>query len=248
MCWSADVSGAFGCLDLIFVGILLYQKGVSSSSKSSSSFHGTYAAFLSVVAAQEWAQYALWKWANLNPNNDNYCSTQDKLFSLAASGTAQSIPLVLLLCDSGQPSPHDVNQRPTDERRRQFRQRAWILWCAQFVMVVVSVCYSGRYCVMQGKNHHQVWICASAVYETAGYPAYFVSLALYALSAGAALEALSLPVHEKQWIQGIGLANGAVAYGIYSWTLEACSIWCWSAFAYGLYFCLKDSVVLHRNP
>jgi hypothetical protein len=45
---------------------------------------------------------------------------------------------------------------------------------------------------------------------------------------------------EKQWMAGIGIANGVVAYGIYSWTLEACSIWYWRAFSYGIYFTTKD--------
>jgi len=81
----------------------------------------------------------------------------------------------------------------------------------------------------------------SAVYAVGGYPLYYATLAMYLVSAVLAMEEMSLsswlPRHEKRWIYAIGLASGVVAYGRYSWTLEACSVWCWSAFSYGIYFC-----------
>lgn len=230
MCWSAEVSWAFASLDLVFIGVLLCKRHRN----------GVYIAFLCAIAAQEWAQYFLWRRGHLLDEALSCSTATDVALSLTASLSAQSVPLTLiggaLYYDYGGGSYAALNK----ERSTRIAWEAFGWWLSQFVILTACVIYSGKYCVTVGPNHHQVWICASAVYEVGRYPLYFLSLFQYIMSAGRALWALPLPTHERQWILGIALTNGFVAYGIYSWTLEACSIWCWSAFSFGIYFCVKD--------
>lgn len=116
-------------------------------------------------------------------------------------------------------------------------RKAAVAWLAGVVIIVACVVHTQTYCIELGQRHHQVWICASAVYRTGGYPLYFLMLLFYLASALYSLFALpSIPTSQRQWIYAIGLTNAAVAFGMYCWTLEACSIWCWSAFTYGIYF------------
>lgn len=237
MCWSKDVSFAFGCLDLVFVAILLYKK----SNSNGKSLHGVYAAFLTSIAAQEWSQYAVWKHQG-NLKDATNCSHLEMLYSLGATGSAQVVPLVLLV--GAIVTRSDRYLRLEEDIEMFWSKIRWSLsmWLAQFLIIVACVVFTGMYCVTVGTHHHQVWICASAVYQAGGYPLYFLTLVQYLLSAIFAIGALPLSPLEKSWIYAIGITNGLIAYGLYCWTLEACSIWCWSAFTYGIFFCVKDEM------
>lgn len=229
MCWSQEVSFTFACLDLVFVATLLYRGRL------------TYAVFLGAISLQEWAQWAVWKTGSLEQENhdERSCTPRDIALSFTASGAAQSIPVILAL--SAWCSRSNLKHAPTEDTRNRLIQQSLLWWLVQFLIIVACVWYSGIYCVQLGRNHHQVWICASSVYETGGYPLYLLTLVQYLASAILALKALPIDNIERQWIYGIGLANGVVAYGVYCWTLEACSIWCWSAFGYGIYFCFMGN-------
>lgn len=280
MCWSANVSWAFASLDLVFVAILVFrmvtkqrQRQPVGNHNSPRHLDGTIALCLMSVALQEWAQWAVWKSGimirsdSTDAQKQAACTPYHIFLSFAASGAAQSIPLILIVSamremnfwrgieysslatsssDSQSLSP-SLQQRGVTGKsavlEKQLAQAALLCWLAQFAIIVMCVLSSGIYCVQLGKNHHQVWICASSVYAMGGMPLYLLILVLYILAAGCALEAMPLPDRERQWIQAIALTNGAVAYGLYCWTLEACSIWCWSAFSFGIYFCLRDYVM-----
>jgi hypothetical protein len=242
MCWSASVSGAFALLDGIFIIVLLVQRRhqrqlSQSNSIAPPSYHALYVAFLAAITLQECAQYVLWKNDSLESQESSCDNLLDVGGSLLASTSAQSVPMILLAASYWE----QYDKLETRVYCETLRIRSFLCWSLQCAVIVLCIVLTGQYCVTMGPHHHQVWICASAVYESGGYAFYFFTLACYIASAYMALECLvGLPVREKEWIVGIGVANGIWTYGMYCWTLEACSIWCWSGFTYGIYFCLKD--------
>jgi hypothetical protein len=127
MCWSAEVSWTFGLLDLVFVAVLLRFKMKNTKAFA---YHGTYAAFMLAIAAQEWAQYAVWRLGHLRDDSSSSrelaCSSAaDVAFSFAATMSAQSIPLIFLASAFWEPpeAPHpslwrEYSSLSTDESER----------------------------------------------------------------------------------------------------------------------------------
>jgi hypothetical protein len=217
-------------VDLFFVGALLLKTYRVSASATHGIRYGTYAALLFFITVQELAQYGAWQSGHLLTTDEPRarCAGSDIFFSLLATGSALLVPVVPMISAAATPSPTKANR---------LLRTAFGSWLALLTIVVACVVHTRTYCIELGKNHHQVWICASAVYRTGGYPLFSLAMLLYIVSGLYALFAVpTIPPIERWWICGIGLTTAAVSFGIYGRTLEACSIWCWSAFILGLYF------------
>ena len=223
MCWNESVSMAFAIVDAIFCLALFHRRRQSDA---------IYAAFLAAIAAQEWAQYLVWR------RGIHTCTAIDICYSLLASSAAQSIPVIAQIAAA--------RSKNKDAAQEVSLRRSIVFWWIQFVITVAAVWYTGNYCVLLGDNHHQVWICASAVYDLGGYLLYLTTVSCYFASGFYGLDTLPVPLREKRMAQFITTANLIVSYSLYFWTLEACSVWCWSAFAFGFYFYFRDGIHFNR--
>lgn len=213
MCWSAPVSLAFGVLDLLCIAVLVCRRRGDDV---------RYAAMLAGVAAQELAQYGLWA-----DGLGGACTRRKALLSFATMAGSHAIPVAMLLLAH-------------PKCRRQAAQGAGML-AAEAAIVLGSVAATGWHCVEVGPRGHQVWPCARAVHGAGGFPLYVLSLVLYAGAIVRALDAMLLPPAEAKWITRIGTGTVGAVYLVYAWTLEACSVWCWSAFSLGLYLVLRPA-------
>lgn len=245
MCWSAPVSCMFGTLDLLAILFLLNR---------SKGRDVTYACLLGSIAFQEWAQFLVW-WSDSAVESQEECTMHKALIGIHTFLGSNSIPAVLIwrsVVDHRQSSAslsasaeHHPPPASNDENNNTIvllRIKAFVLWITSTLLVVVAAIYTNSYCIMVGPRHHQIWICAQSIYKLGGYPLYFVSLTMYGSSIVYGLIALNLPHKERLWIGWIGFVCGVVSYGLYFYTLEACSIWCWSAFSIGVYLCLRQPI------
>ena len=214
MCWSEEVSLAFSLVALLCIAILLCRQRENDA---------RYAAMLSGVAAQELAQYALWADGLSGP-----CTRRKALLSMATMAGSHAIPVSMLLL--------------AHPKCRKEAVQGFALLAAEAAVVIGSVVVTSLHCVEVGPSGHQVWPCARAVHGAGGIPLYALSLVLYAGAIVKALSAMRLPTLETKWITRIGTCTVSAVYLMYACTLEACSVWCWSAFLLGLYFvCRPES-------
>lgn len=172
-----------------------------------------YVAMLSGVVAQEWCQFVVWRLLDRSER----CRPLLAVASIAAMLASQAIPL-------------GVADRV-----------ALGLWGAQLVVVFVCLFLSGQWCARVGQNHHQQWICAQSLYAVGGFPLYLASFALYAAAWVRGFRTLDLPRHEKLIFKRIAGLSAALVYAYYTVTLEACSVWCWSAAALCTYAVLRPT-------
>ena len=266
MCWSARVSFWFGCLDLAFVSLLLLAKRMhlhhrhvplKHENHNQSSFAGTYATILLAVTAQEWTQFGMWKRIDDGINPSQLCSTAtDVALSLAAALFAECIPLIVILSSwlsdyQDNKLYHSYNKplipktSAEQEEALVYRQGnrmialAW--WLSQFITIVASGLYSHSFCSLQvGPNHHLVWFMEVAVYAMGGYTLKSIAFFQYILSSLFSIESMDMAMGQKLSFQAIVLVSSLASFALYSATLEASSIWCWSAFILGFYFCGQE--------
>lgn len=151
------------------------------------------------------------------------CTFSLALASVGAMVSSQAIPLGLLASARG----NDFTERTVVV--------ALTLWALQFVVAFGCVVVSQTWCIVAGDNGHQSWICAQSLHAVGGFPLYFAAFACYAASIILGFRAVDLPKSEKQALIAIGGLSAGIIYGLYTATLEACSIWCWSAAALSVY-------------
>jgi len=233
MCWSALVSLRFAWLDTFFVALLL-AKGLFGKNSERHNKCLTYSALMACVAIQEWSQFGIWK---RNRLAESSCTdAPDVLLSIMTTGAAEAVPFSLIVASflTRQTNPATVAYRDS------MRRTAIRFYVMQLLVVVLSVITTKKYCVELGQNLHQVWICESATYQAGGYSLHDTLYLLYFLSAVYAAESLDMPQAERRRLQGFALLSAVVTVTWYGRTLEACSIWCWSAFVIGVWLCLQE--------
>lgn len=216
MCWSALVSWRFACLDTLFVALLVAR----SFQKPNPTFARTYAALMSSIALQEWGQYILWR------RQLSCYSMADAALGFWTTGAAESVPLPLLVC-----SYYTVRSVPHYQR---IRRAAIALWFFQFVVILGSIAVTRKYCVEHGERGHQVWICESATHAAGGRFLHDLFYWLYVTSCLLSAESVDLPRGERLRLQVIPLISAVGCFVMYGHTLEACSVWCFSAFTVGM--------------
>ena len=216
MCWSATVSWRFAWLDTLLVALLLWR----AARKPQTTLAGTYAALMTSVALQEWGQYWLWR-------RELSCeAAMDVALGVFTTAAAESVPLSLLFC-----SWRTVGNVPHFQRIR------WVatgLWLLQFVAVAGSALVTDHYCVVEGPKGHQVWLCESATYAAGGHALHYSFYWIYVIACLLAAESVDMSRGERRRLQGIALVSAVVCLAWYGNTLEACSVWCWTAFTVGI--------------
>lgn len=233
MCWSTEVSLRFASLDTFFVSVLV-AKALFDKNLERRNIRLAYSALMACVAIQEWSQYGIWTRNRLALSS---CTdAPDVLLSIMATGAAEALPFSLIATSFLTRQPHHV----TVGYRSSIRRTAILLYVIQVMLVILSVVATKKYCVELGQNFHQVWICESATYQAGGYSLHHTVYWLYFLSAVYAAESLDMPLAERRRLQGFALLSAVVSVALYGKTLEACSIWCWSAFSLGLWLCLQE--------
>ena len=181
--------------------------------------------------------------------------TIDILLSILTVVGADSIPLTVIISSAF--TENSKSHRCTDHRTEikkhrsqtstqtkvsssrwqlsshNIRRIAQILWIGQAMMLLSTVLYTHQYIVSIGPNHHQQWICETAAFRVGGPVMHAVFYWTY-LASGLigmfSFDDQTMNVNEKRSITAIGMISGIVSFLLYSKTLEACSIWCWSAF------------------
>jgi hypothetical protein len=196
------------------------------------SFSGTYAAMMTAVAVQEWAQYFIWKRIETGSME---CHLWGILVSILTMIAAETVPLPLLASSMAY---------STNLYASRMRQMATWIWCFQFFLVLICVRHTygtHHYCVDEGLHHHQVWLCESATYAVGGHWLQFSFYWLYVVSCMFSAEAMTgtMQLGEIRRLQTIGLVSAFICIVMYGETLEACAIWCWSAFILGVCLCAQ---------
>lgn len=242
MCWSSQVSLCFASLDTCFIALLLakaYSERMSRNKKRTTTLAGTYAALMTCIAVQEWAQYGVWiRSSRRGEESPLSCSgSTDVLLGILTTGAAESVPLPVIA--SSFLTRRQANNPSQSDYRSSMRQASLVLWVMQFLIVALSAIATKKYCVELGENSHQVWTCESAPYQAGGQLLHHAFYWGYVVSSLCAAESLDMPRGERRRLQGIGLISAIVSIVLYGKTLEACSIWCWSAFVLGIYLCAE---------
>eukprot|EP00747_Dinoflagellata_sp_TGD_P180702 gnl/TRDRNA2_/TRDRNA2_33612_c0_seq2.p1 gnl/TRDRNA2_/TRDRNA2_33612_c0~~gnl/TRDRNA2_/TRDRNA2_33612_c0_seq2.p1 ORF type:complete len:277 (+),score=20.16 gnl/TRDRNA2_/TRDRNA2_33612_c0_seq2:50-880(+) len=116
-----------------------------------------------------------------------------------------------------------------------------LYFLAQALAILALMAASGLWYTMVGPNHHQVWPCAAAM-AWAGECQLCIGVCL-AFITMVACAITPLPPIEWYAFIGIGIVTFSPSYITLGPTLEACSVWCWSAGAYGAWFCLRPLVI-----
>ena len=245
MCWSASVSLQFAVFDTVIVVLLLWLVATGKQPQRQQQQQVvctcTYAALMTCVAVQEWAQFAIWQRQHLTTTAGDACQdAMDVLLSFTTVAAAEALPLSLIVsayCNMNGPA-HDANHTATTTIALK---RSWIcataawLWLVEVTIVLAAVYATQKYCVQLGPHSHQVWVCESAVYQVGGRRLQHWVYFSYVLAAVLAVQANhAIPKAEKRLLQVFGLMSSIVAVTLYGNTLEACSIWCWSAFVLGM--------------
>lgn len=242
MCWSAEVSLGFAVLDTFFVALLLarpHMLGVANSSSKRQrklkrpTFCRTYAGIMAGVALQEWGQFGVWKRNRLE--SDDCTEAMDVFLGILTTSAAMIVPLPLIAASSfssGQPAIPDYHYA-------MHRGAVWS-WSVALSVLVFCLLRTRDFCVKQGPNHHQVWLCESATYQVGGHLLQYTCLCLYMLCCICATESVGqMPVAERRQLQVFTLASVSICAFLYGGTLEACSVWCWGAFILGLTLCAQ---------
>mmetsp|Transcript_10303 Transcript_10303/g.19777 ORF Transcript_10303/g.19777 Transcript_10303/m.19777 type:complete len:241 (-) Transcript_10303:2359-3081(-) len=237
MCWSSQVSLNFALLDTCFAVLLAVKaldKKTANSHNPQPNVAIVYADIMTCVAIQEWAQFGIWRrWDQVvGLERKSYCSIPaDAFLSFLSTTAAEAVPVPFIVASFS--ARH--NSKPY---YNQMGQLALLVWTVQAMLVLLSVALTHKYCVELGPNHHQVWICESACYSLGGPSLHYISFFLYVLSCLLGTESVeNLPLNQRRCIEGISLLTGVVSVFWFGPTLEACSVWCWSAFALGVYLC-----------
>jgi len=178
------------------------------------------------------AQFGIWKRNRLGESSCN--EAQDVLLAIMSTGAAESVPLTVVA------SCFYTTWRTSITYQNCMRQAAILLWVVQFLIVFLSAVKTQQYCVREGQNHHQVWICESAPYQAGGVFLQYSFYWLYVLCSLCAVESVGqMPLAERRRLQGIGLVSAVMCFVLYGGSLEACSVWCWSAFFLGPSLCAE---------
>lgn len=216
MCWSSQVSLLSGLFDATAV-VILYLRNRGRDR--------CYAAILVPIMCQEICQMVLWM---MGAPMSTQCGPVNKLFSFSALLFSQLVPPMALLIG---------------RTRQQYCSLlvwiGWALYLLQALVVWISVFLSNLLCVRVGPNHHQVWISDQGVFFVGGDVLYKSTILTYLLAATTGVISLELPSTEAICFIGLGVVTFFANFELYSETLEASSIWCWSAFLLGLYSLLR---------
>lgn len=216
MCWSSKISFIFFMIDLIVILSLM---------KRNAGQDRTYAVFLMPIAGQEICQLILWLHLEINSFDQQGCPLTMKCFSILAEIFADFVPLTMLFMS-----------RKTDRNKQGLKFFSWLFYIIQATLILAAVIKANSWCVAVGPNHHQIWIADAALDLLGGKILQNLSYIIYFLSGIAAAVSLDLPKRELSWILSLGLINFLIIMCLFSQTLEIGSVWCWSAFSFGLYF------------
>lgn len=228
MCWSEEVSLASWVYDVACLAILLARRRRNDLK---------YVVLLSGIASQELFQFITWRLIQHDANE--HCTIPLAVASLGAMLSSQAIPLGVVAASEIRHAADDV------EPNRWQQLVALGLWSTQLAAVFFCILRSGIWCVRIGPHGHQSWICARSLYAVGGFPLYCASFGLYVASIVYGLRTLDLPKQETAALKLIGVVSAGIIYGLYTSTLEACSIWCWSAASLSTYAIFRGR--LHRE-
>lgn len=224
MCWSAPVSFTFAGIDVLIIVYLWNRK---------SGRDVVYAAGLAPIALQEWSQFAIWVTDAAGVDQQD-CTWWKKILAFGTFLGPNSISLALIWRSY-------IEEQETLQIIRA-RRRGLAFWACGTLLAYGCAVATNTYCVEVGPRHHQVWICAKAMWVVGGFPLYFTLLLMFFLSIYHSLYSLTIPPEELRWIGLIGFVTASLSYGIYFSTLEACSVWCWSSLSLGIYFVVRSPI------
>jgi uncharacterized membrane protein YecN with MAPEG domain len=184
----------------------------------------TYAAFLAPITTQEFCQFVLW----LSYRSGSIqCGNVPKIFSVLAEFSAQMVIATILYLARG-------------HQKRRLILIGWTLYLSQAILVWTAIAKTNSWCVKVGLNHHQIWIADSALDMIGGKILYCLTSTIYLLSGVVSMIALELPKREIHWCLVIGIVTFAINLYLFTETLETGSVWCWSAFSFGIYFWFRQ--------
>lgn len=115
----------------------------------------------------------------------------------------------------------------------------WVVVFGVFSIIVALIVTQHAKCATVGVRHHQVWPCAWAAKQAIGFAGSIVLALAYVLGIFIAITVGIMSDPElwftvSVWVVIDAFASFVVLYSVYASTLEACSMWCWSAFLVGV--------------
>lgn len=214
MCWSWQVSLISSSLEWL-CAYYLWSRALKLDRQ--------YATFIGTIATMETLQFTLW---------------------LCIDGGYESANIffsVLIWADAWLLVPWSiVNIAPTTlpcswgcYRKTFFAAYFGV----QGIFVLLLMMFSRTWSTAIGPNHHQVWPCSAALAWAGAYPFCIGTCVAYVLM-------VALAIRPQEYIElypfiCIGVASFVPTYALLGASLEACSVWCWTAGSYGAYFVLR---------
>lgn len=254
MCWRWEVSLASASLELA-CGLHLWRRRYDVYDKS-------FALFMWSIATMESLQGLLWVFAldreSAMASLDEQASGPLHRHGSSAEAIAEDSPphtpahlanlflsFVLVLSAWVQIPLAIVNFVPPDgglQRKRRFQ--AYL--ALQYLAILAIQYATGIWTTLVGPNGHQVWPCAAGLGALHLGPLVntcilgcllYISVLAWAL--------LPLPGLEFVAFTVIGALGFGMTFFTLGATYEACSVWCWSAGFYGLFFLERPAILKH---
>eukprot|EP00656_Telonema_subtile_P001552 TRINITY_DN10684_c0_g1_i1.p1 TRINITY_DN10684_c0_g1~~TRINITY_DN10684_c0_g1_i1.p1 ORF type:complete len:302 (+),score=36.97 TRINITY_DN10684_c0_g1_i1:33-938(+) len=218
MCWSWEVSLVFSALEWAAAAYLL-ARGRQRDHE--------YGLFIGTIATMESCQMLLWLAIDYDHDPAN------KLVSVVLWADAWlAIPLSIVNIVA---EPSQASWTP--------RQRLFGAFFTSLALVMLMCMrFSDTWTTVAGPNHHQIWPCAAALAWLGGHMTCIGLCVFYVIMIAFALKPLRDP--ELVSFLAIGVVTFTPSYVILGPTMEACSVWCWSAGSYGIYFLLRGTSCL----
>ena len=230
MCWNAFVSFSFASFDCLVVFVLILRNVDRDR---------LFALLMAPIAFQEIFQFLFW-WTDAISS----CTFLNRILSLCIVVTTSTIPFICIYIGH-----HTTDKwiRSSAEKRQPGKLERLLQHSPTYLygvatLYVIFLCYvlpvTQTWCTTVGPHGHQQWICGVGAYKLYGYISYVAFLAMYVAPMAIGLRQLK-PTWERDTVGLLGAFPAAIVYSFFSQTLEACSIWCWSAFIEGAFLLVR---------
>lgn len=160
------------------------------------------------------------------------CSVPNRVFSISAFLSAELVPIIQPLM---QFLTGTSDNQAASSMRRRIRNLSLIFYMSQWILHIIALSLSKTYCVKLGVNHHQMWVGDQSLFQLGGVAYYHLTMFLYLISGVLGVLVMDMPREEKLYFIGLGVVSFSIPFLLYPTTLEASSIWCWSALLIGVY-------------
>mmetsp|Transcript_105966 Transcript_105966/g.330479 ORF Transcript_105966/g.330479 Transcript_105966/m.330479 type:complete len:257 (+) Transcript_105966:39-809(+) len=239
MCWSWQVSLVSACLE--------WSAALCMHRRKADGRDQRFAHFIAAIAVMESTQGLLWFFALDHASGHAWANRFLSFFIWLSAWVL--IPLSIIRFADG--DLEDGERQPKGLPRARRRAVSVAYFVGQALLIVALQAVGGAWETGVGPHHHQVWICTRALtrfgeHVVGDSKAYLFCVGLcfvYVTMLAFAIWPMC-PRWERNAFLLIGIATFSYFYYTLAASLEACSVWCWSAGSYTLFFLARPHLAL----